>query len=321
MWGAALGLAAGGLGPSLAQNLFGLRPDNPTPPPWPEPIEGNLRIDRSRSYGSHRRQRFDLVRPPAACVGPFPGVVLFHGGGFARGSKWYVGGIAHALARRGFAVVNADYRLLPHASLSTIVSDAIAATRYTYDNADTLEIDRGRLSTMGRSAGGHLALLAAYTAEVPLRAVVSEAGPTDLDPVMWDGSMRGELMRRFTAGEDFRSLSPVHVANASAPPTLLVHGCRDRTVPFAHSRILEVRLDALGVPVRLVALPRTGHNPLWWRWRLGFAIACRWLLDRTAPASVAALPFERETHAGVGLRSDDRARGDGAGDHHPDGDP
>ncbi len=291
MWGAAIGVIAGGLGPAIAQNLFGLKPDGPQPPPLPEPIPGDLRVRRALPYDdAHPRQRFDLLLPPSCLTGPYPAVVLFHGGGFARGSRHYVAGIARALARFGHAVLSAEYRLVPRATFTDIIDDARTMTRFALVQAEDLDIDPDRVVTMGRSAGGHLALMAAYTTELPIRGVISEAGPTDFDPVMWDGSVRGAVMRRFSDEADARPLSPVHVATADAPPTLLVHGCRDRTVPFAHARILQVRLEALGVPVELVALPRTGHNPMQWRWRTAFAIVCRWLRERTAirdaPSSV-----------------------------------
>ncbi len=281
MLGAAIGLVAGGFGPTLAQNLFGLRPDSPEVPPLPDPLPGEVRVDEGLSYGPHPRHCFDLVRPPSrdsdAPAGLWAGVVLFHGGGFARGSRRHVMGIARALAQRGVAVFSADYRLLPRTEMADIVNDARTMTQHAYAHAAEFEVDPTRLATMGRSAGGHLALMAAYTSEVPVRATISEAAPTDLDPVMWDGSVRGAMMQRFSRTSDVRGLSPVHVVSAGAPPTLLLHGCRDRNVPFAHGRIMQVRLEGLQVPVQLVALPRTGHNPLWWRWRTTFPFVCAWL--------------------------------------------
>ena len=278
MWGAAIGLLAGGWGPSIAQNLFGLRPDDPEVPSIPAPLTGPLRLTAQLRYGAgHPRYRFDLIQPPADVAPPYPAVVLFHGGGFARGSRRYVSGIGRALARHGFAVLSADYRLVPGAALPEIIADAVAMTRHAFSHSKDYELDPTRISLMGRSAGGHLALMAAYTTDLAVHRVVSEAGPTDLEPVMWDGSVRGAMMRRFSQGAHARSLSPVHVVTERAPPTLLVHGCRDTTVPFAHSRILQVRLEGLGVPVRLVALPRTGHNPLFWRWKAGFPVVYDWL--------------------------------------------
>ena len=82
-----------------------------------------------------------------------------------------------------------------------------------------------------------------------------------------------------------------------------------------------MRLDALGVPVELVAWPRTGHNPLQWRWRTGLAVVYRWLVERTSLDSIAASALEGEADARIGLRGDDRAGRDGAEDDHPHGDP
>ena len=284
MWGAlGLGVVAGGFGPALAKNIFGLKPDAPEVPALPEPIEGVLRYDRGLSYGdAHARQRFDLLRPPVHVDGPYPVIVLFHGGSFARGSRRDVAGIGRALARQGYAVLTPDYRLLPRSTLPSIIADACAVTRYAYDSAATLQLDTDRLVTMGRSAGGHLALMAAYTSGLPIRGVVSESGPTDFDPVMWDGSVRGAVMQRLSRGFDAHDLSPAHVATAGSPPTLLLHGCRDGNVPFAHARIMQVRLQGLGVPVELVAVPRTGHLPLQWRWRSIFPVVCHWLQEALA---------------------------------------
>ena len=329
MWSAALGLVAGGFGPTLAQNLFGLKPDRPEVPPLPEPLSGALRVDKGRIYGPHARQRFDLILPPEETPGPYPGIALFHGGGFARGSRRHVSGIARALARQGYAVVSADYRLLPGAHLGLIVEDALTVVAHAFERAKSFEMDPARIATMGRSAGGHLALMAAYTSGLPVRTVVSEAGPTDLDPVMWDGSVRGAMMRRFSNVADVRPLSPVHVATETAPPTLLLHGCRDGNVPFAHSRIMQVRLEGLRVPVQLVALPRTGHNPLRWRWRWSFPIVCTWLKTHLGPdavavgegPSVAVAPAISKADPWLGLAGQDGTRGDRTRDDNSDRDP
>ncbi|MEO1338799.1 MAG: alpha/beta hydrolase [Myxococcota bacterium] len=301
MWGAAIGLVAGRIGPSLAQNIFGLRPDAPERLPLPSPWPGVVRVDRGLRYGDHPRQRFDLLRPPSSQRGPYPGVVLFHGGGFARGHRNHVSGIGRALASRGFTVLSAGYRLLPQHDIGEIVADALSMTKHAYNGASDFELDPARLATMGRSAGGHLALMAAYTADVPVRAAISEAGPTDFDPIMWDGSVRGAVMQRFSKHADVRGVSPVHMATMHAPPTLLLHGCRDQNVPFAHSRILQVRLDTLGVPVQLLALPRTGHNPIRWRWRVTMAAVYHWLeqhLQRADAKHDAAASVARPTLVG-----------------------
>jgi len=44
-------------------------------------------------------------------------------------------------------------------------------------------------------------------------------------------------------------------------PTMIIHGTNDRTVPTDQGRSLFRALRAIGVPTKLVWLPRTGHWP------------------------------------------------------------
>lgn len=54
-------------------------------------------------------------------------------------------------------------------------------------------------------------------------------------------------------------VSPIHHASPTAPPTLLVHGAHDSSVPVASSRRLYQSLVNLGVPVAYDEFPRTEH--------------------------------------------------------------
>ena len=48
---------------------------------------------------------------------------------------------------------------------------------------------------------------------------------------------------------------------ASFPPTVIVHGTKDATIPFALSEELAATLKALGVPHLLHPIPDAGHTP------------------------------------------------------------
>lgn len=55
-------------------------------------------------------------------------------------------------------------------------------------------------------------------------------------------------------------VSPVHFASKDDPPVLLVHGDADDIVPIEHSRVLDERLDAVGVPSELLVIPGARHE-------------------------------------------------------------
>ena len=110
-------------------------------------------------YGRDRSQLADLRLPPGA--GPHPLMILIHGGSWdKRYGRTVMRGLAGDLVRRGWATWNIEYRRLGiGGGWPTTFEDVAAAI----DHLDTLDapLDRGRVSMLGHSAGGHLALWAA----------------------------------------------------------------------------------------------------------------------------------------------------------------
>src|SRR6202022_3108945 len=88
------------------------------------------------------------------------------------------------LAERGYLVLDIQYRLAPAAGWREAVGDIGRATTWLRANADDLGVDPGRIALLGRSAGGHLALLAAFTADAsdqqPPCCVIAFYAPSDL---------------------------------------------------------------------------------------------------------------------------------------------
>jgi acetyl esterase len=102
---------------------------------------------------------------------PMPGLVFFHGGGWARGSLQTHDVLCRALANGASCVViSVDYRMAPEYQFPAAADDAIAATNWVAANADALGIDAGRLAVGGDSAGGNLAAAVAL-------ALRDESGP------------------------------------------------------------------------------------------------------------------------------------------------
>ena len=248
------------MGPKVARKMFGLKSKlDEKAPALPEALPGEIKIERLLKYGSDTRHRYDLFLPPDTAVGPFHGVVMFHGGGFVGGFRTEMEVFARQLAERGFVVVNAEYRLLPGCSLWDTIHDGCSLLEYVQAQPQW-NVDQW--SIMGRSAGGHIALMTAYLSKIDVTSVISEAGPTDFTPHLWEGSIRGGFLERIAGEILFSEVSPVYVAHAKAPPTLLLHGTLDPVVPYYQSRILEVLLQAKGVPSYLCGFPGISHNVL-----------------------------------------------------------
>jgi len=214
----------------------------------------------------------DILTPPGADRPAAPGVLIIHGGGWSGGARTEFGGLGRYLASRGYVVISMDYRLAPAWRFPAARDDVAAAVQTVEARAAEFGLDGRRLVLLGRSAGGQLALLHAYSSHDPaIRGVVSFYGPTDLvygyehpaDPKIYDSTA---VLTRYIGGPlvdhlpAYRAASPIECARAESPPTLLVHGVPDELVEVEQSRRLDRRLTKLGVAHLLVELPWASHG-------------------------------------------------------------
>jgi acetyl esterase/lipase len=134
----------------------------------------------------------DLWQPPAGVARSRLGVIYVHGGAWRMGEKdMGTGWIFRRLASQGHVIMDIDYTLAPASDVPGMVQDVKRAVIWLKRNGVEYGVDARRIVLMGASAGGHLALLAAYTANDPvlqpdgsavdtaLRGVVSFYGPAD----------------------------------------------------------------------------------------------------------------------------------------------
>ena len=97
------------------------------------------------------------------------------------------------LASQGHVIMDLAYRLFPETNFMGMVHDTKYAIAWMKSNADKYSVDPERIVLGGASAGGHLSLLSAYTAQnsdflpkdlegidLNVRGVISLYGPTDL---------------------------------------------------------------------------------------------------------------------------------------------
>ncbi|QRN94696.1 alpha/beta hydrolase [Archangium violaceum] len=215
--------------------------------------------------------QLDLYRSPGA-PRPLPLVVVIHGGSWNSGDSSQLNWLNNYLSARGFAVAAINYRLAPRHTFPAQRDDVLAALSWLRENASQLELDPSRIAFLGRSAGGQLALLAAYTARDPaIRAAVALYAPTDLNwgwanptnPRVMDSP---KTLSEYLGGTPaqvqahFDAASPIDFVLPSSPPTLLVHGTRDELVLAEQSRRLARRLEQANVPHLQLELPWATHG-------------------------------------------------------------
>ncbi|MDQ3377585.1 MAG: alpha/beta hydrolase [Actinomycetota bacterium] len=208
-----------------------------------------------------------------------PAVVVVHGGGWRSGNRDEFPRWNAWLADQGYVVFDIDYRLSPPPSWQDAPGDVRCAVGWVKENSGRYGVDPGRVALMGRSAGGHLALLTAYTEgtsalpagcevrreqDTSVAAVAAFYPPTDLARLSSLGYLGG--IDHFLGGSRealpgrYRLSSPVARVDPGDPPTFLVHGGNDEIVPPGESELLAGRLGEAGVPHRLVGLPWANHT-------------------------------------------------------------
>jgi acetyl esterase len=100
---------------------------------------------------------YRLYAPTNATDEILPGFVFFHGGGMVAGSIETHDRVCAALAQTtGCRLISVDYRLAPEHKFPAAIEDAIAATRWVYEQAAALGIDAAKLVVGGDSAGATL---------------------------------------------------------------------------------------------------------------------------------------------------------------------
>jgi acetyl esterase/lipase len=203
---------------------------------------------------------------------PRPCVLIIHGGGWNSGDEKQLPEWSRQLAAMGYRVASMGYRLAPQFHWPAQKEDVAAALTYLKAHAAELGIDPKRLVILGRSAGGQVALDAAYTLRDPaILGCIASYPPTDMNFAYWTGGENDILGSRHlvrgimggppaSAPELYRDASPLDFVGPDTPPTLLIHGARDEIVWVRHSERLRDRMRHAGRPVFLLELPWATHG-------------------------------------------------------------
>ena len=266
----------------LAAGQAALRAAEPALPP-------GVRLMADVAYlPADRAEKLDLYLPAGEGKNR-PAVVYFHGGGWVRGDKAAdrERNLGRHFAAAGYVFASVNYILGPKRWPENL-HDCRNAVRFLRARAAEYGVDPDRIAAMGASAGGHLALMAAYTAEngpaefAPagpyagvsdrVAAVVNFYGMTNLltrrvaEP---DGTPTGRFMdshapevlgvSRTEGAERWRQASPVTHVTKTSPPTMIVHGLSDPTVDYIQAVELANVLRGAGVPHQLLLLEGIGH--------------------------------------------------------------
>lgn len=226
-------------------------------------------------YGPDPLQVAEVWRPQGK--GPFPTVLMIHGGCWRSGlsNLHIMDYAADDLRQRGVAVWNIEYRGVdkPGGGYPGTFQDINAAADALLDHGREYGLSSHKIVVLGHSAGGHLALWLAARARLPRTSPLRDDRRLD---VVWTLSLGG-LPDLATAGEGCGGktvaslLAGSHAADpfsdtspASLLPTpaarMLIHGGLDDTAPPAQGKAYVAKARAAGdIRAWTYAIPGEGH--------------------------------------------------------------
>ena len=194
--------------------------------------------------------------------GPFPAVILVHGGGWHGGNKqMYITPLFPLLTDAHFAWFSIDYRLAPQYHYPAAMDDVVSAVRFVEAHAKQYKVNPRRIAQVGESAGGHLVAIvgARYGKQLHLKAVVPFYPVTNMtERFPDDTAIKGFLGDPTLAL--LKDASPVTYVAKGLPPFLFIHGTKDQMVPFQQSVEMCDRLKQSKVSCELFPVEGAPHG-------------------------------------------------------------
>ena len=248
----------------------------------------------------------DIFLPDSGATKKYPVVIIIHGGGWVLGDKtletiYYMQCLKTELLANRFAVISINYSLVgENIHLPAPVEDCKDAIRWVRAHANDYNLDTLNIGLWGGSAGGHLALLAAYTTNeqfpgdkelashsARVNYVIDNFGPTELNSLFrMDAGcfstflvkvfirklndIREKLvfaMTGFHIKKDKQKIKEINARNSplgyisvNAVPTIIFHGDNDKVVPISQSRTLKQDLDKYSIKNEMIIVNKGDHG-------------------------------------------------------------
>lgn len=223
------------------------------------PVFSTYMVKRDILYGTAVKYQstttqklyLDLYQPTSDTETKRPAIIWIHGGGFVSGSKsvYDVGGheLGPVYAKYGYVSIAIDYRLADHsvtptdptgpAIITMAKSDALSAVSWVRTHATEYNIDPNKIIVAGHSSGAVIALYAAYD--------TTSTDPRVAAAVSISGAMHPNNLNAIQSGN---------------PPSILLNGELDKTVPYSFAQATDARLTSVNVPHLFYHYPNVNHD-------------------------------------------------------------
>ena len=258
---------------------------------------GGVIYSQIQSRRSNRAMRMTLLVPRTA--EKKPAIIYFPGGGFTTTDYEKFIEMRFALAKSGFVVAAAEYRVVPN-KFPAILEDGKSAVRFLKAHADAYGIDASKIGVLGDSAGGYLSQMVAVTGnekqfdkgdnlhvDSTVQAAATLYGISDLrnigagfdeaiqkvhqSPAVTEALLVNGVAFNEYPGASILSDSDKALAASSLghikknlPPFLIMHGTEDKLVSPVQSEQLYEALKQNGNRVTYVKVEGAAHGDTVW---------------------------------------------------------
>lgn len=258
---------------------------------------GGVIYSQIQSRRSNRAMRMTLLVPRTA--EKKPAIIYFPGGGFTTTDYEKFIEMRFALAKAGFVVAAAEYRVVPN-KFPAILEDGKSAVRFLRAHADAYGIDASKIGVLGDSAGGYLSQMVAVTGnekqfdkgdnlhvDSTVQAAATLYGISDLrnigagfdeaiqkvhqSPAVTEALLVNGVAFNEYPGASILSDSDKALAASSLghikknlPPFLIMHGTEDKLVSPVQSEQLYEALKQSGNRVTYVKVEGAAHGDTVW---------------------------------------------------------
>ena len=258
---------------------------------------GGVIYSQIQSRRSNRAMRMTLLVPRTA--EKKPAIIYFPGGGFTTTDYEKFIEMRFALAKAGFVVAAAEYRVVPN-KFPAILEDGKSAVRFLKAHANAYGIDASKIGVLCDSAGGYLSQMVAVTGnekqfdkgdnlhvDSTVQAAATLYGISDLrnigagfdeaiqkvhqSPAVTEALLVNGVAFNEYPGASILSDSDKALAASSLghikknlPPFLIMHGTEDKLVSPVQSEQLYEALKQNGNRVTYVKVEGAAHGDTVW---------------------------------------------------------
>ncbi len=238
---------------------------------------GAATIHRDLEYGKVDGVSLKLDAATPDGPGPFPVLILVHGGGWSGGDKATDFRFLYdSLNQAKFTWFSINYRLAPKYRWPACYDDVQTAILWVKQHASEYKGEANQIALIGYSAGGHLVFYSAVKAtdQTRVQAIVGFAPPTDLELDLpqrggLSPSLQNLLDRPHELTDESRKMlhdiSSVNFVPPGLPPILIVHGDADKSVPYPGSINFLAKLKENRDSGELITIPGGPHRIDQWR--------------------------------------------------------